>query len=318
MQTLLAGALSRPMAVLCVDVPAPAELFRGLGEARARAFLQRLGSRLAHTGCACGGLLLGIEGGSLRLAFPRAAAALDAAYALGDELLRCAQPLQPQVGLHLNAGLSWGPVRGGPTHPNGPALQRALALAAAARDGQILLDDEAADALGDADVLQTLRPVDLSREGLGTAPAWCAPPRLTPAPAAEGPRLCVRWGGDEQTLLFAPGQPVRIGRVVTADVMIDRPEVSRIHANIVWSQGRCLWLDASRNGTWLSDGTSGQTFRAARPVQVLPAAGAAFLGRRAGGSDRPDLTFTVVLPGADGDRVCATGRADDNETAMTL
>lgn len=307
MHPLLRGALSRPLALLCADVPAPAELFCGLGEARARAFLQRLGSRLAHTGCACGGWLLGVEGASLRLAFAQATAALDAAYALGEELLRCALPLQPQVRLHLNAGLSWGPMRSEPGSAGAAALQRALALAAAARDGQILLDDEAADALGDKNARQTLRLVDLSYEGLGTAAAWCAPPRLTPAPAAEGPWLCLCWGEDRQRLLFAPGQPVRIGRVVTADVMIDRPEVSRVHANIVWSQGCCLWLDASRNGTWLSDRVSGQTYRAARPVQMLPTAGAAFLGRRAGASERPDLTFTLVLPGANADLTCASG-----------
>lgn len=285
------------MVVLSAEVPPTHTVFLALGEQRARAFLQRGTQRLAHLAAAQGGIVARSDGSSLLALFERAETALRCARAMRRDLARWAQPIAQDADVHADIGLSWGPVQGHPPDYEGPTLVQANTLADAALGGQILLDAAVVQQLP-APLRPTLQQVYRQDPEFGMTEAWMALPEDEPAQQARPPWLYLQSAGAGAEQIVIPGRVIRIGRSADAQVVIERENVSRQHAVILWREGDYTLTDVSTHGTWLQYGLSGVVVRVTRSATVLRAAGGLYFGDKPRAGQPPDLRFVVSGPQA--------------------
>lgn len=289
------SARSSPLVALSADVPPVHTLFLVLGERKARDFLQRGVQRLAHLAAAQGGMVMRTDSSSLLALFEQAEAALRCARALRRDLARWVRPIAQEVDVHVDIGLSWGQLHGHPPDYEGPTLAQAQTLASAAQGGQILLDAAMVERLPVA-LRETLQRVHRVDPEFGLTEAWMDPSEDDEALVTDPLWLHLQpaKGGSEQ--IVTPGVVIHIGRAVGTEVNVEREEVSRQHAVILWRDGDYTLTDLSRNGTWLQYGQSGVVVRVARSAAVLRAAGALYFGRAPQAGLPPDLRFLVERP----------------------
>jgi len=288
-------AAREPVVALSAEVPPVHTVFLALGEQRAREVLQRGTQRLAHLAAAQGGIVVRTDGSSLLALFEQAEVALRCAQALRRDLARWVRPIAQEVDVHVDIGLSWGRLQGDPPSYAGPTLVQANTLAAEALGGQILLDASVVQQLP-APLRETLCHVQRLDLVSGMAEAWMVPPEEETAPGADPLWLHLQrpQGGAEQ--IVTPGQVIHIGRAGDAQVVVEREDVSRRHAVLLWRDGDYTLTDLSTNGTWLQYGQSGVVVRLARTAAVLRAAGGLYFGRAPRAGQTPDLRFLVNRP----------------------
>ena len=88
--------------------------------------------------------------------------------------------------------------------------------------------------------------------------------------------------------------PIRIGRVVQADFVVNDPRVSRAHARIEWRNGSFLFVDVSTYGSWIRFSGAGSDVLLRREECVLHGQGEIALGASFSDPSVPTIGFSVV------------------------
>lgn len=88
--------------------------------------------------------------------------------------------------------------------------------------------------------------------------------------------------------------PIRIGRVVQADFVVNDPRVSRAHARIEWRNGSFLFVDVSTYGSWIRFSGGGSDVLLRREECVLHGQGEIALGASFSDPSVPTIGFSVV------------------------
>lgn len=87
--------------------------------------------------------------------------------------------------------------------------------------------------------------------------------------------------------------PVHLGRADDADLIVNDPRVSRLHARIEWRNGAFVLVDLSSFGTWVRFTGSDSDIALRRHECQLHGAGEIALGMPIGDVSAPTVTFTV-------------------------
>jgi class 3 adenylate cyclase len=283
---------SNHLVALNAQVPQTHELFVMLGESKARAFMEHTINRLAHRAAAASGLVARLDSTSLLVLFEQAERALHGACLLREELHEWCRNIDGEFKLDLDMGLSCGAVLCRPPVYEGDTILRASALATAASDGQILLDEGVVAGLP-PDLVKRLQLVTSSGPE-GPRRAWmysCAQPRVSQR--AEPMCMQLRSPDGVLNLTFSADRPIRIGRDERADVVLGVPGVSRQHAVITWRNGYYTLTDTSQNGTWVQYEQGANCLHLLHNVCLLDRAGQLHLGREPKPDRGPDLLFSV-------------------------
>ncbi len=288
------GARAEPTLVaLNAQIPQTHALFVMLGETRARAFLDHTINRLAHRAAAASGLVARMDMTSLLALFESAESALTAACALREDLRGWVRTLDDELRLDLDMGLSCGAVLCRPPLYEGNTILRAASLATAASDGQILLDAGVVERLPRQLAGQLMEVRSTGPEG--DRRAWlhnCA--QASSTMRAPPMWMHLRSPDGNLNMSFGADRPIRIGRDVRADVVLDAPGVSRQHAVITWRNGYYTLTDTSQNGTWVRYARGASTLHVLHNVCLLEQTGSLTLGEEPGAQRGPDLLFSVA------------------------
>ncbi len=88
--------------------------------------------------------------------------------------------------------------------------------------------------------------------------------------------------------------PIEIGRVGSADFVVNDPRVSRIHARLEWRNGSVVFVDASSYGSWIRfAGASNSDVLLRREECVLYGKGELALGASFADPSVPTVSFTI-------------------------
>ncbi len=118
------------------------------------------------------------------------------------------------------------------------------------------------------------------------------PGMISGAKDALGRELELSWLGQTQTFK-AFDLPIFVGRVRTADFMIDDPRVSRTHVRIDWRNGSVVLVDVSSYGSWIRFGANSAPVLLRREECVLHGHGELALGASFADASVPTLSFIV-------------------------
>ncbi|NNM65821.1 MAG: FHA domain-containing protein [Burkholderiales bacterium] len=281
-------------------------MFRALGESRAQALLQRTAQRLGHGLAASGGLVIGARPSDLVALFEHADQAVQAACGLRCALQEWLQPVLQDIALDLDVGLSAGLVLCHPPVYEGQTLQHAAALANAASDGQILLDQTVRAQLCAA-LQNRLHPLRFDDGGQ----IWrLVCPQAMPSPTSVPTVTLV----DHQSGLphaYASGQAILLGRASDSTIVVDHQTASRRHAVIAWKGYGYILTDMSRHGTWIAYGDGHTAMCVRQNIALLQGEGTLYLGRASRPPGRGDVTFRIVPP-----RFCLASDTPDTAAAV--
>lgn len=286
----------RHCTVLIVDIAGSVALRTRVGEKEASRRITKLLEDLITLARHNGGTFLKSYGDDVLATFEGDEHGTPAAARTAIEAQRCADA----AGLQLYAGLCAGPVEFGKTmgHPvaNGQTVNLAARLHKLVEDapGRIFLP---------ADLVRALPP-DLQNEassfgarklkGYGPMDVWslawrAAPTTLTIVPDHSAPestslrdRVLILLHQGRRYELRASAGPAVLGRAADCALQIDDPEprISSRHLTVELEAGLWMAHDISRNGSWIRDDRSGETFALLPGGKVqLPARGSMCLGR---------------------------------------
>ncbi|MFO1262499.1 MAG: adenylate/guanylate cyclase domain-containing protein [Rhodoferax sp.] len=88
--------------------------------------------------------------------------------------------------------------------------------------------------------------------------------------------------------------PIEIGRVGSADFVVNDPRVSRIHARLEWRNGSVVFVDASSYGSWIRfAGAADSDVLLRREECVLYGKGELALGASFADPSVPTVSFTI-------------------------
>ncbi|HZY19304.1 MAG TPA: adenylate/guanylate cyclase domain-containing protein [Ramlibacter sp.] len=292
--------------VVFADLVGSTGIFERLGDATAGRFVTQLTADLARTFEAHNGRVVKLLGDGLFTVFPREADALSACIAIQKHLADrpvlpggSGQPVQMQIGVESGEVVE---IDG---DCYGDAVNSAARLADLAGAQQILASQRVRDALP-AELQQLMRslgPMYLRGKSEATEVyrvQW-QPERDSDATvmgaslfrADANAELELVGGG--QTLRLAPrGQPVTLGRSITASLSLNDSRVSRVHATIEWRGGHFILNDQSSFGTWVYVGGETATPLVLRRTECwLVGQGLITLGCGREVSDAPVVTFRI-------------------------
>jgi adenylate cyclase len=98
-----------------------------------------------------------------------------------------------------------------------------------------------------------------------------------------------------QRLQLRPGgEPITLGRSVTADLPVNDSRVSRLHATLEWRGGHFVLTDASSFGTWVYFGNQPEPVVLRRTGCYLVGQGQIALGCDRNADDAPIASFAVA------------------------
>lgn len=89
--------------------------------------------------------------------------------------------------------------------------------------------------------------------------------------------------------------PVQLGRIRSAEFVVNDPRVSRIHARLEWRNGSVMFVDASSYGSWIRfSGATGSDVLLRREECVLHGSGELALGGSFADASVPTVAFRVL------------------------
>lgn len=139
----------------------------------------------------------------------------------------------------------------------------------------------------------------------GAPPAQPSPPARSGGMEPSGPRLRVSLDGSSVSVISLGDTPVTIGRDTGNDIQVNLPQVSRVHARVIRSDGGFGVVDlGSTNGTFVR----GQRIP---PMQPRPLAS----GDELGIGDQAGSTASITYVEDDG-KQSFSGRVDMGETRL--
>ncbi|WP_246167775.1 adenylate/guanylate cyclase domain-containing protein [Propionivibrio limicola] len=261
-------------AVLCAEIVGGVRLHEKLPGNEAMRAIDRCLKRMERVVEAFEGRVVRVVGDELMAIFWKADDACQSAV----EMQQRVHDLPPVSGIELGVrvGLSFGEVCEGNGQCTGPAVVDAARLAGTARPGQVLASEPAYDAWrgahrgdlrrtvclgsgGEIDkngVYEIVSVTDstVTRQGLGPSLKEKGGGSLNVAPGEERvaqPRFKLQYQG--RSLLIDAAHPrIRLGRDAESDVVIRDRRASRHHAVIELRNGTLVLVDASTNGTFVT------------------------------------------------------------------
>lgn len=277
-------------AILVADVTASVELYERLGDAAAFAQIAHALDRTRLEAERHGGRFVQQRGDDALLIFRSATLAAQAA----EAMLSAIGSAQLHLGLHQGAM-----IRARDT-VFGDAVNVAYRLAALATAGEALVSGAAAAALTKQS-RASLRRLPAFRlkgreaevEVYSLGPEEIAPMTVLPAAFISPPRdLALMVDFEGQTWSLAEGESLSLGRSVEADLVLDRPWVSRRHAVVMLRDGTPVLVDRSSYGTYVATG-EGET-RVRRTTAPLLGVGLISPGLPAAAPDALVLRYRVA------------------------
>ena len=296
--------------VVFADISGSASLYETLGNERATEAITKMTQWLGETVESHGGRVVKTLGDGVLGLFGDAAGAVAAmAHLLREHLARLdrwPQPLQ----LNIRVGIASGEVVDVDGDCYGDAVNVAARLCELAGPGEIwateisvLLAGTAADVhyrnLGQMDLRGKANPLVLYqvewRENeapdLLTMQAALAS-NFAPMDSILG-QIQFSWHGIDMTF-SSTDAPVHVGRANHAQLCINDPRVSRLHARIDWRNSGFLLTDLSSFGTWVQFEGSASPVRLRRDACILHGGGQIALGVSFSEPSAPVLTFRIA------------------------
>jgi adenylate cyclase len=276
------AATTRNCCVLFADVAGSTRLYEQLGDAEALRAIERCLNRVERAIVACGGKVVKTIGDELMATFATAELACHAAgvmHARIEGLPSVAgDKLAIRVGFHFGSVL----VDGGDVFGNTVNVASRITEVAKAREiitsvetAQMLPENVRANSLRalPAITVKGMRnPLDLVEIMWKSGPTARVSQSSTAAPVAPvgkgaktvaeepkpkpGTRVILRYGKQE-ILMRGDAATVTMGRDQHNDIVIHDPRASRMHGVIELRQGKCVLIDKSSNGTFVSSKVSG-------------------------------------------------------------
>lgn len=304
--------MSTLQTVVFADIFDSVSLYETMGNERATAAITRLTQWLAETLQAHGGRVVKTLGdGVLGLFGDASGAVTTMAHLLRQHLLRqdCLPlPLQ----LDIRVGIASGEVLDVDGDCYGDAVNVAARLCELAGPGEIWTTETTVLLAGNLAEVQyrNLGPMDL--RGKANRLVLCqvewreneAPDMLTTQAAlvsnfapVDAIRGQIQLSGHGIDMSFASSDgPVHMGRADHAQLCINDPRVSRLHARIDWRNSGFLLTDLSTFGTWVQFDGSASAVRLRRDACILHGNGKIALGTSFSEPGAPVLSFRVAGP----------------------
>lgn len=270
------------LAILFADISGSTRLYDTLGDKPALAQIEQCLALLGGIARRHGGEVIKTIGDEILCAFPSAAAAVEAAMAMQQEIAERAA--SGAGSLRIRIGLHYGEVirEGGDVF--GDAVNVAARMAGLAAAEQIMTTRESADALpsqlrtairhlGQTTVKGKRDDIPICEVIWRNDAEMTLMPTMLPGMAARAARLGItlRHGG-RQLALSGEIPSASIGRENDNDLVVNDPLASRRHARIDLRNGKFVLADQSTNGTYVTLG--GKTLFLHR--EELPLAGDGF------------------------------------------
>ena len=292
--------------VVFADLVGSTGIFERLGDETAGRFVTQLTSALAKIFEQHNGRVVKLLGDGLFVVFPEEGQALTACIAIQERLQQ--KPVRPGgTGrpVQMQMGIESGEVVEIEGDCYGDAVNSAARLADLAGAQQILTTQRVCDALPPAlqAKLRSLGPMYLRGKSDATdvfrvewqpqheADATVMGVSLA-SPSAGEAHLEITIAG--QRLQLQPrGEPITLGRSMTADLPVNDSRVSRLHATLEWRGGHFVLTDASSFGTWVYFGNQPEPVVLRRTECYLVGNGQIALGCDRSAETAPLASFAV-------------------------
>ena len=315
------AATTRNCCVLFADVAGSTRLYQQLGDAEALRAIERCLNRVERAIVACGGKVVKTIGDELMATFATAELACHAAGVMHARIeglpAVAGDKLAIRVGFHFGSVL----VDGGDVFGNTVNVASRITEVAKAReiitsaDTAALLPDNVRSssltALPAITVKGLSTPLDIVKVEWKSGPtarnsqvATPPPPEVVaePEPQAESAakvalttRIILRYGKQE-ILMRGHTASVTLGRDQGNDIVIHDPRASRAHGVIELRDGRCILVDKSSNGTFVSI-TGGQNLSLHKEEVELTGSGRICFGHLCPPESVGSLLYEVQPPG---------------------
>lgn len=270
------------------DISGSTRLYEALGDTAARLRIADCLRHLEDVVMSCGGRVVKTIGDEVMCTFPGVESAVIAACGM-QELFdngAVADTAGDPLALSLRIGVHVGPALVEATDVFGDAVNIAARMVAQAKIGQIITTRTVVEQLpallrgqtrliDHAPVKGKKDSFDLFEVMWQQDDVTRMSPDVVVRPAARA-RLSLRHGG--LTSVVDDSRPqVVLGRSKTADLSVQEPLASRLHARIEYRRGKFFLVDQSTNGTYLRSAASEAFLR--REEALLNGSGAISLGR---------------------------------------
>jgi adenylate cyclase len=276
------------LAIMFADISGSTRLYETLGDTAARLRIADCLHHLEEIVVTCGGRVVKTIGDEVMCTFPGVEPAVIAACGM-QELFddgAVADTAGDPLALSLRIGLHVGPALVEATDVFGDAVNIAARMVAQAKTGQIITTRTVVEQLpallrgqtrliDHAPVKGKKDTFDLFEVMWQQDDVTRMSPDVVVRPATRA-RLSLRHG--ELTCVVDDSRPqVVLGRSKTADLTVQEPLASRLHARIEYRRGKFFLVDQSTNGTYLRGAASEAFLR--REEALLDCSGAISLGR---------------------------------------
>jgi class 3 adenylate cyclase len=293
--------------VVFADLVGSTGIFERLGDETAGRFVTQLTTALAKIFEQHRGRVVKLLGDGLFVVFAGEEQAITACIAIQEQLQH--KPVRPGgTGrpVQMQMGIESGEIVEIEGDCYGDAVNSAARLADLAGAQQILTTQRVRAALPAAlqDKLRSLGPMYLRGKSDATevfrvewqigheADATVMGVSLASRAPGEG-HLEISIGG--QRLQLQPrGEPITLGRSVTADLPVNDSRVSRLHATLEWRGGNFVLTDASSFGTWVYFGNQPEPVVLRRTECYLVGQGQIALGCDRNAEAAPIASFAVA------------------------
>jgi class 3 adenylate cyclase len=286
-------AASVTLATLFADVAGSTRLYERFGDAIAHAAIDDCLSAMKAATQAFGGRTIKTIGDELMAVFPTAEAACQAAI----EMQWRVEELPPvgDAALSIRIGFHYGAAVEHEGDVFGDSVNVAARLTEVANPRQIIASGQVTAELPPALATGTRRlwpmplkgktePIDVV-EVLWTGDEEATATLSAQFQAQRAPlRLRLRYR-DQEVIVDDVRSKVEIGRDPVNELVVDAPNVSRVHARVEWRRDKFVLTDLSTNGTYVMDALNQET-RLRREEFILDGDGKLSFGRSlsAGGS----------------------------------
>ncbi len=297
--------------VVFTDLHGSTGVFETLGNARATEVITRT---TAWIGTQCelvGGRLIKTLGDGVLVLFENSNSALQAVIGLQRGYSQQLLQFPPEFSMPLRIGVACGEVEMVDGDCYGDAVNVASRLCDLCGPNQVWFSSSNAvqdiasgityKALGPLNVRGRSEPCIVYQiewhEEAGTdfltMQADLASTNVSTIPDPLGREVALTWL-ETQKRFKAFELPIQIGRVRTADFMVNDPRVSRIHARLEWRNGSVVFVDTSSYGSWIRfAGASGPDVLLRREECVLHGKGELALGASFSDASVPSICFEV-------------------------
>lgn len=252
------------LAILFADISGSTRLYDTLGDQAALGQIEQCLGLLGGVARRHGGEIVKTIGDEILCAFPSAAAAVEAAMAMQQEVAK--EATSGGSALRIRIGLHFGEVIRESGDVFGDAVNVAARMAGLAAAEQIITTRATADLLpsrlrtdlrhlGQATVKGKREDIPICEVIWQNDAEMTVMPTMLPGMAARTVRLGItlRHGGRE--LALSGQKPsASIGRDVSNDLVVNDPLASRRHARIDLRNGKFVLADQSTNGTYVTLG----------------------------------------------------------------